>query len=263
MTGSPFVPAVLLEREEVSARLALFRVGASDAEAPLPAFEAGQHLRVSIEDEDGEWLSRPISVASPPEERERVEFCVSRSGRGADRFVERLWALSPGETVRLGAGARGTLTLRATVGEVDERFLLLVAAGTGVAPFASLVRGWAARGDEARLGRTALLHGVSSPRDLAYGDFFRAALGDARYRPTVSRRDERDGWTGARGRVESLLAPERIDRTERSLGLAPGSIVPARAAVFVCGFPGTVSRVESSLAARGFARGGDSLFTEG
>lgn len=263
MTGSPFVPAVLLEREEVSVRLALFRFGASDAEAPLPAFEAGQHLRVSIAGEDGEWLSRPISVASPPEDGARVEFCVSRSGRGSDRFVERLWALSPGDAVRLGGRGEGRLTLRGTVGEEDDRFLLLVAAGTGVAPFASLVRGWAARGDEARLGRTALLHGVSSPRDLAYGDFFRAALGDARYRPTVSGNNEGDGWSGERGRVESLLAPERIDRTERSLGLAPGSIVPAGAMVFVCGFPETVSRVESSLAARGFARGGDSLFTEG
>jgi ferredoxin--NADP+ reductase len=263
MTGLASVPAVLLEREEVSPRLGLFRIGAAAAGAPLPPFEAGQHLAVSMEGEDGRWLSRPISVASPPEERERIEFCVSRSGRGADRFVERLWALSPGDALRLGAGGEGRLTLRATVGEADGRFLLLVAAGTGIAPFASLVRGWAARGDEARLGRAALLHGASSARDLVWADFFRAALGEARYRPTVSREGERDGWTGERGRVESLLAPDRIEATERALGLAPGSIVPRGAAVFVCGFPETVSAVESSLAARGYARGAGSLFTEG
>jgi hypothetical protein len=63
--------------------------------------------------------------------------------------------------------------------------------------------------------------------------------------------------------VESLLAPGRIDRTERALGLAPGAIVPDRTAVLVCGYPETVSAVESSLAARGFARGAGSLFTEG
>ncbi len=248
--------ASLLEREDLTPTLAIFRVKPEAApREEEPWFLAGQHVRVSVEDGGGARLDRPLSIASPPEERRFLEFCVRRASRGADPFVDRLWALRPGDAIGLGTRFSGTLTIRDTVGEKDDRRLLLVAAGTGIAPFASVTASAVRRDDAATLARLAVLHGVSRPEDLAYRSFFERTLPRGRYLPTVSR--ESPAWTGARGRVEDLLSVDRLDETERSLGLPRGGLVPERAAVLVCGFPETARAVAERLSDRGFATTGD------
>lgn len=243
--------ASLLEREDLTPTLAIFRVKPGAApRAEEPWFLAGQHVRVSVEDVGGARLDRPLSIASPPEERRFLEFCVRRASRGADPFVDRLWAIRPGDAIGLGTRFSGSLTIRDTVGETDDRLLLLVAAGTGIAPFASLAASVARREDTETLERLAVLHGVSRPEDLAYRSFFERTLPRGRYLPTVSR--ESPAWTGARGRVEDLFLADRLDAIERSLGLPPGGLVPDRAAILVCGFPETARAVAERLSGRGF-----------
>ncbi len=248
--------ASLLEREDLTPTLAIFRVR---PETPPregePWFLAGQHVRVSVEDASGARLDRPLSIASPPEERRFLEFCVRRASRGSDPFVDRLWALRPGDAIGLGTRFSGSLTIRDTVGEADDRLLVFVAAGTGIAPCASLAASAARREDPKTLGRIAVLHGVSRPEDLAYRFFFERTLPRRRYLPTVSR-ESRD-WAGARGRVEDLFVDDRLDATERSLGLPDGWLVPDRAAILVCGFPETARAVAERLSERGFATTGD------
>ena len=256
-------PFVLLERADHNDRLASFRVGPAGPEVRLPAFQAGQHVRVSVPGEDGSWSRRPLSIASAPEERHWLEFLVSRAGSTDDPFVERLWSLVGGDVVQVASAAEGRLTVSGRMRPDDHRFTILMAAGTGIAPFASMVRSWSMRGDLVRLARTAVLHGVTNPADLAYEEEFRAALEDVRYLPSVSGSPGRDRWTGATGRVETLVEPGRIEATERALGLPSGAVVPEKAAVFVCGFPGTVERVEAALRDRGYSRELGTLFTEG
>lgn len=224
-----------------------------------PWFRAGQHVGLGVpspDPGDATWLDRPLSIASEPEERRWLEFVVRGRGPAPERdgFVERLWRIGRGDRVRLASRIAGRLTVEDTVGCGDARLRLLVAAGTGVAPFASIVRGAGRREGGAGLERLALLHGARTARHLAFRDEVEGLLGGegGRYVPTISRPGRDPTWTGARGRVETLLDDERLGDLERRLGLAESGLDPARAVVFVCGHRETIAGVVARLFRRGF-----------
>ena len=234
--------AALLGRRSAGGGLALFRVL---PDAPV-AFEAGQHTVLSLVDLDGARCSRPLSVASPPSER-TLEFLVRRQTRRDDAFVETLFALPEGARVGIGPGFEGDVTVERTVGRNDPRARILVAAGTGVAPFLSIVR---ELGDD---GRTVLLHGARDPEEFTAHETFEGILG-GRYIPVLSGGDP--GWQGFRGRVETLFDDDRIDVVERAAGLGRGELAPSRAVVYVCGFRGTIAQTVRRLLSRGFVPDG-------
>jgi ferredoxin--NADP+ reductase len=128
---------------------------------------------------------------------------------------------------------------------------VFVAAGTGLAPFVSMVRGAVRAGDAGSLGRTAVLHGVSHPNELAYGDVLLDAAQrfGLRYVPTVSRPAEHPEWAGRVGRVEYLLRHDVTHGVEAELGV---DMHPERAVAYVCGFRGTIAETVRSLLRRGF-----------
>ena len=85
-------------------------------------------------------------------------------------------------------------------------------------------------------------------RDLVHRDEIeRIRLADESvlYLPTISR-EPGTGWTGLRGRVQSLLEPERY------AALAGAPLDPERTSVFLCGNPEMIEEVSASLCARGF-----------
>lgn len=247
LPGAP--NATLLERFDASEAVAVFRIR-PDAAPPegSPRFEAGQHTALSVAAPHGRWLSRPYSVASPPEERRFVAIAVRRSTREQDDFVETLFALPAGARVHVSPRFSGEITLEQT-GAGDGRVLLFVAAGTGIAPFASILRSLARRPGGAGPG-VALLHGARVPGELLFREELEGVLG-TRYLPTLSGDDP--AWRGPRGRVELLLDDSRIGAVEAVLGLPGGGLSPRAAAVFVCGHRETISGVCSRLARRGFA----------
>lgn len=262
MTRPVTLSFVLKDRDDLTDRLAIFRLAPADPEGTIPAFEAGQHVAVVVPSEQGKTARRPLSIASPPEERRWLEFLVSRSGKGADLFVERLWSLAKGNGLRLGSEGSGRLGADRTTADDPARWYVLVASGTGIAPFASMVRSWTHRGCADRLSRTVVLHGVARPRDLAYRDVFREHVGPTHYLPSLSRPSTADSWNGLTGRVETHLMGRRLEDTEKELGLPVGTIHPDRATVFVCGFRETVENVAAALAPRGFDRAEGALRTE-
>jgi NAD(P)H-flavin reductase len=158
-----------------------------------------------------------------------------------------LFALPDGARVGVGPGFDGDVTVERTVGRDDPRARILVAAGTGIAPFLSMVR---ALGDD---GRTVVLHGARDPEEFTAHETFEAILGE-RYVPVLSGGDPT--WKGFRGRVETLFDDERIDVVERAAGVGRGGLHPSRAVVYVCGFRGTIAQTVRRLLGRGYAPDG-------
>jgi len=234
--------ATLLERTDLDPTLAIIRIRPDAVPAPdQPWFLPGQYITIGVGD-----IQRAYSIASPPGERRWLEFYIryARDPATESPLTHRLWKLPAGARLLLGEKIAGRFTLERTMPPADPRVRLLVGAGTGVAPFMSMVRHARHVGDGAALSRTAVLHGVSHPNELAYRDELTeiAAHGGLRYLPTVSRPAGHPEWTGLTGRVETHLAE------------APGglSLSPDHAVVYVCGFRDTIAGSVQRLLGRGF-----------
>lgn len=254
--------ASLVERVDLTPRLALFRIQPGpnwgrDGEGQIPDFEGGQYCTLGLnndEQSDKGSVSRAYSVASPPEEKRWLEFYIRYVDQPAsdNPLTHLLWKLRPGDPLWLGPKIVGHFTLAKTVGEDDPRLKVFVAAGTGLAPFVSMILSWQRR--ELPLDRFAVLHGVSHPEDLGYREDLQTIFADmpSRYLPTVSRPAQTQGWTGQQGRVETFFDTEKLGDLEQRLGFAEGEFVPERAVVYICGLYGTIHNTLVSLLRRGF-----------
>ncbi|HZN55824.1 MAG TPA: hypothetical protein VFB67_10950 [Candidatus Polarisedimenticolaceae bacterium] len=234
--------ASLIDRTDINPTLAIFRVRPDQVPPAEEAwFLPGQYVTLGV----GE-IQRAYSIASEPDERRWLEFYIryARDPETDSPLTHRLWTIPVGGRLHVGAKIAGRFTLERTSAGSEARGRLLVAAGTGLAPFVSMVR-HARRRAEGDLARIAVLHGASHPQELAY----REELADAAsrfglaYRPTVSRPAQHPEWIGLTGRVETLFDDSR-------LGL--GAIDPSRWGIYVCGFRDTIAETIRRLIGRGF-----------
>ncbi len=227
----PAENATLVSREEVSTTVARFVVRPDTEPAP---FLAGQYVALGLQADDG-LVQRPYSTASAPG-ADVHELLVRLVPGGA--LTPLLWQLAPGSRVSLGP-PKGMFTLRPD----DSRTHLLVASGTGLAPFVGMIR---TLSEARRPPRIVLVHGVARATDLAFRDeiarLARTGLPLA-YQPTVSRPDdpESHGWTGRVGRAERVLQAV----------LAELDISPASAVAYLCGNPGMIGAARATLTAAG------------
>jgi ferredoxin--NADP+ reductase len=252
--------ATIAARIDLDPTLAVFRVRPDRIPPAEQAwFEPGQYVTLGMTSRAGpeqHAVQRAYSIVSDPGDREALEFYIRLAARPqTDRPLTYLvWPLAPGARLHVGRRIVGSFTIDKTIGAGDPRLRVFCAAGTGLAPFISMVRSARRAGDRPNLARCAVLHGASHARELAY----RAELDETaarfglRYLPTVSRAADDPAWSGARGRVEDFFRPERIGETERVLGLPAGGLDPERAVVFVCGFRGTIAETVRRLMRRGF-----------
>ncbi len=252
--------ATLVGWEELSATLRIFRVR-PDQVPPRDErwFEAGQYVMLGLNTEqDGVPASvqRAYSVASPPEERRWLEFYIRRVTHPESGlpFTHLLWTRPAGDRLHVGRRFAGRFTLADTVRPDDPRLRVFVAAGTGLAPFVSIVRSEETRGGPAAAGRLVVLHGARHPHELGFREDLELVLNRVapRYFPTISRGDASAEWTGDRGRVETFFDGEKLEGLEERLGLAAGPLAPANALVYVCGFRGTIAETIVRLIRRGF-----------
>ncbi len=227
--------ATLVERRDLTADVASLFVHPDGATS---TFIPGQYATLGLEAE-GRPIVRPYSMASPHRGPDPWEFHVRRVRGGA--LTERLFELREGDRLRLGA-PRGRFVLDPG----DGRTHLLVATGTGIAPFVAMIRD-----DRAARRRRpiVLVHGAAHADELGFGAELAALAADGpaqlRYLPTISRPSDprNDGWTGLTGRAEEVLGARWGD-----LGLHASSTV-----AYLCGNPGMVAAAEATLASRGMA----------
>jgi ferredoxin--NADP+ reductase len=233
--------ARITSRENLHDSLAILRVRPDSGS--VPAFEPGQFTNLGLPGvEPGTpLLRRAFTIASSPDDRGEFEFFIQRVDEG--ELTRRLWELGTGGRVWLDERVYGRFTLAEIPTHAD---LVLVATGTGLAPYISMLRHYQGR---SRWKRCALLHGARSVDDLGYRAELEAlAARDAsfHYLPTLTRETEGSDWSGLRGRVQTWLDPERFR------ALTGFALTPESARVFLCGNPEMIADVTARLAEHGF-----------
>lgn len=206
-------------------------------------FENGQFVMIGLE-VDGRPLTRAYSIASPNYE-EHLEFFSIKVHNGA--LTSRLQHLREGDAIVISKKPTGTLVLHDLK---PGKRLYLLATGTGLAPFLSVIQD---PETYARFERVVLVHGVRTVSELAYRDFITRHLPDHEfigdevrdkltYYPTVTREPFFN-----EGRITRLMeSGELLDE----LGLPPLDARDDR--VMICGSPAMLEDCCELLDARGF-----------
>ncbi len=252
--------ATLVERDDLTSALGVFRIR---PDAALPGegawFVPGQYMVLGLNNEANATLGgvrRPMSIASAPERRDLVEFYIRyvEHPESDNPFTHLLWTRKAGDRMYVRVHPTGKFTVPDTVGVDDRRLKVCVAAGTGLAPFLSMVRSEHLRDPSRSLAEYVVIHGASYSADLGYRDELEAlaAKTGLRYIPTVSRPQQDPSWRGQAGRAESLFAPDRLPALEQLLGLPHGGFRPDAVQILICGLQGTIGQTIEHLVPRGF-----------
>ena len=210
-------------------------------------FRNGHFVMMGLEVE-GRPLLRAFSVASANYE-EHLEFFSIMIRDGA--LTSRLQHVAPGDQVLVSRKPTGTLVLDHLQ---PGRRLYLLATGTGLAPFMSIVRD---PETYERFEQVVVAHGVRRVADLAYRDTLEhdlrqhelvgeQAARQLRYYPTVTRELFRN-----QGRISALLDSGKLCA---DLGLPPLSAENDR--VMLCGGPEMLKDLTTLLQSRGLQEGG-------
>jgi ferredoxin/flavodoxin---NADP+ reductase len=203
-------------------------------EAPRLHFEAGQFVRIALE----ETLARPFSFVNAPEDPV-LEFYGIVVPQGP--LSPRLAALRAGDRLLIASNPAGFLVLR----EVPPvKTLWLVSTGTGIAPFLSILRTaepWQ------RFEHVVLVHAVRHARELVYQDLIRKISNahPLRYVTFVSREAAPGSLSG---RIPAAIR-------DGSLETAAGIALDAQTShVMLCGNPDMLKDAQGALIERGLRK---------
>ena len=250
--------ATLVDRVDLTPQLSIFKVKPDEPVAQDPPFIPGQYVTLGLNNEEKPELGsvrRPMSIASAPEERDALEFYIRYVSypESDNPLTHLLWDTTSRDRLYLRNRGVGKFTVHHTVGDDDPRLRVCVAAGTGLAPFISMVRSIHLRDPGADLSRYAILHGASYPADLGYRAELQALTEHGlHYMASVSRPKEAPEWRGDTGRAEDYFLAQRLPELDLQLGLGAGGLRPERAAIFICGLQGTIGKTITRLIPRGF-----------
>jgi ferredoxin-NADP reductase len=161
-------------------------------------FVPGQWLSFRSHAPSGEEITRAYSIASAPSDDNRFALCLNRV---QDGFMSNyLCGMTAGSEIAC-EGPFGNFILRPPPSDT-----LLIATGSGIAPFRSMLH-WALADPLRHDGRHFwLVFGCRDEQDLYYHEeflAFEAAHGNFHYLPTLSRGGP--GWQGRRGHVQEHL----------------------------------------------------------
>ena len=145
-------------------------------------------------------------------------------------------------------------------GRKDERRIVMVSGGTGIAPFVSFTRHLHDVGDKREI---ICLHGSSYMDELSYQKELTAFETESidrgkdkwnfTYRASISRPKEwfNRSWSGNKGRVESFLKPKAggISTLEEMVG---EKITKDNTMFYICGWQGTIDGVMDFMTPQGF-----------
>jgi len=251
--------ATLTERIDLTDALSIFRVTPDKYPEKQPWFVPGQYCVLGMNNTEKPELGgvrRSMSIASAPEDGGPIEFYIRWVSKpeSDNPLTHLLWKIKNGDRCYMTTKAAGVFTVKDTVGVDDARHRVMVAAGTGSAPFLSMLRSELRKNPNADLSKWVLLHGASYPADLGYRDELQQMIerNRLRYYGTVSRPKEAPDWRGDVGRVESYFEPARLEQLEERMGLPPGGFTPKNVAIFICGLTGTISNTIINLIDRAF-----------
>ncbi|MBG7008051.1 iron-sulfur-binding ferredoxin reductase [Pseudomonas aeruginosa] len=179
-------------------------------------YRAGQHLLLWSED----GVARPYSLASLPNEDPWLEFHIDCREPGA--FRDRARQLAPGASLRLGELRGGALHYEP---DWQDRPLLLMAAGTGLAPLWGILR-------------EALRGGHQAPIQLLH----------------LAREHYLAGELAGLAAQYPQLRTSLVTAAQLPSALADLRLVPRRSLALLCGQPASVERFARHLYLAGVPR---------
>ncbi len=202
-------------------------------------FIAGQYTRLAL-DIDGVKVARPYSFVNPPQEK-IYEFYFNSVPGGP--LSTRLIDMNAGDTIWVSDKPAGFLTLE----EVPEgRELWLLATGTAIGPFLSLLRTEAVW---QRFERIVLVYAVRHQQDLSYQDLLNQITENHQQQfswlPFVSRESVAGAMTG---RIPAAIDDGSL---EKRLAMA---FDPLCSQVMICGNPDMVKDSIAALKAKGLKK---------
>ncbi len=250
--------SIVAQRIEISPNLIKLRVVPDGWE--LPEFKPGQFGTLGVpgtyprsdgatEEESppkdlNKFVMRAYSIASSSRTKEYVEFYIGMVHSGS--LSPRILNLKVGDRLFLGPKFKGMFTLS----QVPEDFnAVLIATGTGVAPYMSMIRTEIAQKLNRKL---AVFHGAYQSGDLGYHSEL-STLDDMSedflYLPTLSHaHEEVTPWNGQEGFVQKLWEDGHL---EKAWGVKP---TPENTNVFLCGNPFMIKDMTTLLEGEGFIR---------
>jgi len=222
----------------------------------LPDFEPGkflvlglygQHPRVDYAEpefkksEDDKLIRRAYSIASSPRDG-FVEFFISMVDTG--QLTPRLFNLKAGDQIFMSQKPSGMFTLDRIS---PDQNVVLIATGTGVAPYMSMLRSDAL----SRNAKIAIIHGASISLDLGYHsdmELLERLFPDKfTYYPTITDPEkEIVEWHGDTRFIEDIWNDKNL---KDFLGFTPK---PDNTHIMLCGNPNMITSMKHVLIEQGF-----------
>ncbi len=225
------------------------------SDEPRNEFKAGQftqigllageprsaHSTVPIEELADDFLiKRPYSIASAKTETRDFEFYISHVKSG--QLTPRLFSLQQGNRMWIDDNILGIFSLNDVPQNTN---IVMIATGTGLAPYISFLRSHIADHPEIKM---AVIHGAANPWDLGYYSeltLLQKLFKNFHYFPTLLKAD--DSWTGLCGYIEEHLKSGLLEEH----GIENN---PNKTHYFLCGNPKMVESVSSFLFEKNYTK---------
>ena len=207
---------------------------------PRP-FRAGQHYDVRLTAPDGYQAQRSYSVASAPDDFQRIDLTVEHipDGEVSPYFHE---VVEPGDVLEVRGPIGGPFTWTPEMAGP----LLLLAGGSGIVPLKSILMHRELAAPETP---ALLVYSARGPEDIIYRKFLdnagRRSPGVA-VRCALTRRQP-PGWIGYDRRVDAAMVRECLDEL---MGMNGSDAVPLS---YACGPTGFVEAAADALLSVGVA----------
>ena len=243
--------ATVVGKIQITPDIIILRV---DTDDPRPEFAAGQYTVLGLygseprsansEDETvpsptDKLIRRPYSIASEQSETRQFEFYVSQVKSG--QLTPRLFHLQAGDRLHVGTKIVGMFKLAEAP---DTNDVVMVATGTGVAPYISFLRSHIIERPKMKM---VVVQGATHQWDLGYYSelsFLAKTFPNFYYLPTLT--DASETWPGHRLWIEEMLVQEVIQK-EASVVVDPG-----KTHFFLCGNPKMIENVSAWLIQKGY-----------
>ena len=233
-------------------------------ETGMPKYKTGQFLTIGLPvAAEKKIVKRAYSIASHAENRDYFEFVIRWVRKPLPgRVTTELFYLSVGDEVLLGEPTGEDLIIEDKYrdGTPDNRRVVCVGGGTGLAPFIAFAHHFHDTNDKRQL---VILHGASYVDELSYKRLLTDYENESKergtdqwnfiYRAAISRPKEfyNRSWNSQVGRVESFFK-------ENAKGVSPldelvgEKVTPENTRIYICGYQGTIDGVMDFVSPRGF-----------